>query len=97
MPHPTCSQRVHANCETVPVPRDLGSYAECHGLSSHGAYESDHESLSNDVGSLTDAVMSLYTLIDSFISCTEPETETLSIEQQTAEAITTESITDLRL
>ena len=46
---------------------------------SHGADESDHRSLSDDVGSLTDTVMYLYTLIDIFISRTEPETETLTL------------------
>ena len=46
---------------------------------SHGADESDHRSLSDDVGSLTDTVMYLYTLINIFISRTEPETETLTL------------------
>ena len=40
---------------------------------------SDFESLRGDVGSLTDAVMYLYTLIASFISYTRPETGQLTI------------------
>ena len=78
---------MYAICATVTVPRQLGSYACAEACLAKGIDKSDYKSLRYDVGSLTDVVMYLYTLIDSFISCTDPETKTLNTLNTTTTTI----------
>ena len=63
-------------CVIVTVPTKLGSYACAKAYIAKGIDKSDYGSLRYDAGYLIDAVMYLFTLIDSSISCTDPETKT---------------------